>query len=154
MGHPSAHLARALGSRPSSGREPRWKRQPRQPKPNGRSPEGGTNLAQGVSPGPAQGTIPSPFRDDTCTNCEDSHSSKSGLSGAPGYAIRWENVEGRFGYMPKADRDWKSYLSAKDEDRKKIDRLTRKYRPLTDDVVREHLVGEHTDSLDSFRRGL
>ena len=46
--------------------------------------------------------------------------------------------------MPKADRDWKSYLSAKDEDRKKVDRQTRKYRPLTDDVVRGHLVGDHT----------
>jgi superfamily II DNA or RNA helicase len=60
------------------------------------------------------------------------------------YATRWENDDGRSGYMPKADRDWKSYLSAKDEDRKKVDRLTRKYRPLTDDVVRAHLVGEHT----------
>ena len=38
------------------------------------------------------------------------------------YAIRWENNDGRSGYMPKADRDWKSYLSAKDEDRKKVDR--------------------------------
>jgi len=60
------------------------------------------------------------------------------------YAIRWENDDGRAGYMPKADRDWKSFLSAKDEDRKKVDRLTRTYRPLTDDVVRSHLVGEHT----------
>jgi superfamily II DNA or RNA helicase len=49
--------------------------------------------------------------------------------------------------MPKADRDWKSYLHAKDKDRKKVDRLTRKYRPLTDDVVRGHLVGEHTVGL-------
>jgi superfamily II DNA or RNA helicase len=46
--------------------------------------------------------------------------------------------------MPKADRDWKSYLRAKDEERRKVDRLTRKFRPLTDDVVRAHLVGEHT----------
>jgi superfamily II DNA or RNA helicase len=60
------------------------------------------------------------------------------------YAIRWENADGRSGYMPKADRDWKSYLSATAEDRKKVDRLTRTYRPLTDDVVRAHLVGEHT----------
>ena len=60
------------------------------------------------------------------------------------YAIRWESADGRSGYMPKADRDWKSYLRAKDEDRKKVDRLTRKFRPLTDDVVRAHLVGEHT----------
>jgi hypothetical protein len=39
------------------------------------------------------------------------------------YAIGWENNDGRSGYMPKADRDWKSYLSAKDEDRKKVDCL-------------------------------
>ena len=38
------------------------------------------------------------------------------------YAIRWENADGRTGYMPKADRDWKSYLSATAEDRKKVDR--------------------------------
>ena len=63
------------------------------------------------------------------------------------YAVRWENADGRSGYMPKADRDWKSYLRAKDNDRKKVDRLTRKYRPLTDDVVRGHLVGEHTVGL-------
>src|SRR5208337_1040806 len=51
---------------------------------------------------------------------------------------------GRSGYIPKADRDWKSYLRAKDEERRKVDRLTRKFRPLTDHVVRAHLVGEHT----------
>jgi superfamily II DNA or RNA helicase len=63
------------------------------------------------------------------------------------YAIRWENNDGRSGYMPKADRDWKSYLGAKDADRKKVDRLTRKYRPLNDDVIRGHLVGEQTVGL-------
>jgi hypothetical protein len=63
------------------------------------------------------------------------------------YAIRWENADGRSGYMPKADRDWKSYLSATADDRKKVDRQTRTYRPLTDDVVRAHLVGEHTVGL-------
>jgi hypothetical protein len=47
------------------------------------------------------------------------------------YAIRWESSDGRSGYMPKADRDWKSYLRAKDKDRKKVDRQTRKFRPLT-----------------------
>ena len=59
-------------------------------------------------------------------------------------AIRWENNDGRSGYMPKADRDWKSFLSAKDEDRKKVDRLTRTYWPLTDEVIHGHLVGEQT----------
>ncbi len=60
------------------------------------------------------------------------------------YAIRWENSDGRSGYMPKADRDWKSYLHAKGKDRKKVDRQTRKFRSLTQDVVRGHLVGDHT----------
>ena len=60
------------------------------------------------------------------------------------YAARWESADGRSGYMPKADRDWKSYLRAKDKDRKKVDRQTRKFRPLTQDVVRGHLVGDHT----------
>lgn len=60
------------------------------------------------------------------------------------YAVRWESTDGRSGYMPKADRDWKSYLRAKDKDRKKVDRQTRKFRPLTQDVVRGHLVGDHT----------
>src|SRR5262249_21177775 len=44
----------------------------------------------------------------------------------------------------KADRDWKAYLRAKDEDRKKVDRQTRKFRPLTDELVRGHLVGDNT----------
>jgi len=43
-----------------------------------------------------------------------------------------------------ADRDWKAYLRTNDQDRKKVDRLTRKFRPLTDEVVRGHLVGDHT----------
>jgi hypothetical protein len=60
------------------------------------------------------------------------------------YAIRWENADGRSGYMPKADRDWTSYLRAKDKDRKKVDRQTRKFRPLTRNVLRGHLVGDHT----------
>jgi hypothetical protein len=60
------------------------------------------------------------------------------------YAARWENTDGRSGYMPRADRDWKAFLRAKDEDRRKVDRQTRKFRPLTDEVVRGHLVGDQT----------
>ena len=60
------------------------------------------------------------------------------------YAVRWESPDGRSGYAPKADRDWKAYLGANDADRKKVDRQTRKLRPLTDEVVRGHLMGEHT----------
>ena len=50
----------------------------------------------------------------------------------------------RYGYMRIADRDWKAYLRAKDKDRKKVDRQTRKFRSLTDEVVSGHLVGDHT----------
>ena len=39
------------------------------------------------------------------------------------------------------------HQSLKNEDRKKVDRLTRKYWQLTDDAVRGHLVGEHTIGL-------
>ena len=60
------------------------------------------------------------------------------------YAVRWEKPNGRAGYVPKADRDWKAYLGARESDRRKVDRQTRKFRPLTDDVVRGHLMGEHT----------
>ena len=60
------------------------------------------------------------------------------------YAVRWEGLSGRHGYMPKADRDWKAYLGSKLEDRKKIDRKTRKFWPLTNEVIRAHLAGEHT----------
>ena len=45
---------------------------------------------------------------------------------------------------PGQSRDWKAYLRAKDEDRRKVDRQTRKFRPLTDEIVRGHLVGDHT----------
>jgi hypothetical protein len=36
------------------------------------------------------------------------------------YAVRWENTDGRSGYMPKADRDWKDYLRAKDETARRL----------------------------------
>ena len=60
------------------------------------------------------------------------------------YAVRWEKPDGRAGYAPKADRDWKAYLGARESDRRKVDRQTRKLRPLTDDVVRGHLMGKQT----------
>ena len=44
--------------------------------------------------------------------------------------------------MPKADRDWKAYYASRPEDRKKVDRKTRTFHPLTDEVVRQHLAGE------------
>jgi superfamily II DNA or RNA helicase len=58
------------------------------------------------------------------------------------YAVRWESPDGRNGYTSKSERDWKSYNAAKPEDRQRVDRETRRYLPLTDDVVRAHLKGE------------
>jgi superfamily II DNA or RNA helicase len=60
------------------------------------------------------------------------------------FAVRWEAPDGRTGYMPRGDRDWKAYSASKPEDRKKVDRKTRKYWPLTDEVIRQHLTGKLT----------
>lgn len=60
------------------------------------------------------------------------------------YAVRWEAGDGRSGYMPKSDRDWKAYNASKPEDRKKTDRKTRKLWPLTDQAVEDHLRGRQT----------
>jgi hypothetical protein len=60
------------------------------------------------------------------------------------YAVRWESPDGRTGYSPKSERDWKAYYAAKQEDRQRVDKETRKLLPLTDDVIRAHLKGETT----------
>jgi len=38
------------------------------------------------------------------------------------YAVRWESRNGRHGYMPAAERDWKTYLASAPEKRRKVDR--------------------------------
>ncbi len=60
------------------------------------------------------------------------------------YARRWESPDGRAGYSPNTERDWKSYYAAKPEDRKRVDRETRKSIPLDDDAIHAHLAGKHT----------
>lgn len=60
------------------------------------------------------------------------------------YAVRWESPDGRHGYMPKSERDWKAYYAAKPEDRKRVDKEARKYFPLTDQAVHDHLAGKST----------
>ncbi len=60
------------------------------------------------------------------------------------YATRWENPDGRSGYSPAALKDWKTINASKPEDRKKVDRITRKFLPLTDTVVENHLLGKET----------
>lgn len=60
------------------------------------------------------------------------------------YPVRWRAKDGRAGYAPKAQRDWEAYMAARPEDRKAVDRRTRKLLPLTDEAVAGHLNGAET----------
>jgi hypothetical protein len=58
------------------------------------------------------------------------------------YARRWDNPDGRHGYSRAALKDWKAINSSKPEDRKKVDKDTRRYLPLTDTVIETIFLGE------------
>ena len=60
------------------------------------------------------------------------------------HARRWEGPDGRSGYSPAAQRDWKAINRSRPEERKKVDQKTRKYFPLTDSVIESHLLGKET----------
>jgi hypothetical protein len=60
------------------------------------------------------------------------------------YARRWENADGRSGYMPAAVKDWKAINKSRPEERKKVDQKTRRFLPLTDAVIEDHLLGKET----------
>ena len=60
------------------------------------------------------------------------------------YARRWEHPDGRSGYSPAALKDWRAINASKAEDRKKVERTTRKLLPLTDAVIENHLLGKET----------
>ena len=60
------------------------------------------------------------------------------------HARRWENSDGRSGYMPAAIKDWKAINKSRPEDRKKVDEKTRKFLPVTDAVIGQHLLGKET----------
>jgi hypothetical protein len=60
------------------------------------------------------------------------------------YARRWEREDGKSGYSPAAIKDWKAIHSSRPEDRKKVDQKTRKFLPLTDGVIENHLLGRET----------
>lgn len=60
------------------------------------------------------------------------------------YARRWENPDGRSGYSTAALKNWKAINSSRPEDRKKVDRNTRKSLPLSDVVIENHLLGKET----------
>jgi hypothetical protein len=60
------------------------------------------------------------------------------------YARRWENDDGRSGYVPAAVKDWKAINKSRPEERKKVDQKTRKFLPVTDAVIENHLLGKET----------
>lgn len=57
------------------------------------------------------------------------------------YAQRWEGPDGRSGYSPRTERDWNAYNAATPEDRKRVDKATRRKIPLTDEAIHAHLAG-------------
>ena len=60
------------------------------------------------------------------------------------YARRWENADGRSGYMPAAVKDWRAINRSRPEERKKVDQKTRRFLPLTDAIIENHLLGKET----------
>ena len=60
------------------------------------------------------------------------------------YAQRWQSPDGRSGYSPRTERDWKAYNAASAANRKRVDKETRKNIPLSDEAIHAHLAGKHT----------
>jgi hypothetical protein len=58
------------------------------------------------------------------------------------YGIRKRFKSDEWGYVPSTIRHWKAVLSADAALRKKVDQKTRKWLPLTDEVLRQHLEGK------------
>src|SRR6266498_1654577 len=54
------------------------------------------------------------------------------------------DADGRHGYMPAVVKDLKAINKSRPEDRKKVDQKTRKFLPLTDAVIEDHLLGKET----------
>ena len=59
------------------------------------------------------------------------------------YARRWEKGD-HSGYSPAAARDWKAIQHSRPEDRKRVERETRRFFPNTAVVIESHLLGEET----------
>ena len=60
------------------------------------------------------------------------------------YARRWEKADVGAGYAPAAVKDWQAINRSRPEERKKVERQTRKFLPLTDAVIESHLFGKET----------
>ncbi len=59
------------------------------------------------------------------------------------YPVRWDGKSGRSGYSPAGIREWEPTLTSNTK-RKAINFKIRAFFPLTDDVIRDHLIGGHT----------
>lgn len=59
------------------------------------------------------------------------------------YALRWE-AGGKSGYSPASIRNWRAVLASPPSERKRVDRDSRRLLPLTDEAIREHLLGKKT----------
>jgi len=60
------------------------------------------------------------------------------------YARRWEKDDSGSGYAPAAVKDWKAINRSRPEERKKVDQKTRRFLPMTDAVIENHLLGKET----------
>lgn len=58
------------------------------------------------------------------------------------YAIRWESKKGRTGYSPACVHDG-TFIYTSDRSRPTVHQ-DRKFLPVTDEVIRDHLLGKHT----------
>jgi len=58
------------------------------------------------------------------------------------YARRWEKNDSGSGYAPAAVKDWKAINRSRPEERRKVDQKTRRFLPLTDAVIENHLLGK------------
>jgi hypothetical protein len=62
------------------------------------------------------------------------------------YAVRWEGKAGKSGYSPAYVKDGHTWFKSKIEAKHK-----RNFLPLTDLVIRDHLLGKQTITIGSFR---
>ena len=60
------------------------------------------------------------------------------------YARRWENDDGRHGYVPAAREGLEGHQQKPPGGSKKVDQKTRKFLPMTDAVIENHLLGKET----------
>ena len=58
------------------------------------------------------------------------------------YAVRWESPDGRSGYTPKSERDWKAYMPRSRRIASGSTGRPGNTLALTDDAIRTHLLGK------------